>query len=65
MLIALSKIKDMKTTFIVAAATIAGVILVKILMNKKDVVEGMEDAAPVKRSHHLTDVFAHAKNHSE
>ncbi len=55
----------MKTTFIVAAATIAGVILVKILMNKKDVVEGMEDAAPVKRSHHLTDVFAHAKNHSE
>ena len=55
----------MKTTLIVAAATLAGVVLVKLLMNKKEAIEQMADPATVKRSHHLTDVFAHAKNHSE
>ncbi|MBK7306240.1 MAG: hypothetical protein IPI88_03855 [Chitinophagaceae bacterium] len=55
----------MKTTFIITAATLAGVLLVKLLMNKKEAVVEMADAAPVKRSHHLTDVFAQAKNHNE
>lgn len=55
----------MKTTLIVAAATLAGVLLVKILMNKKEAMEEMDNTVPVKRSHHLTDVFAHAKKHGE
>ena len=55
----------MKTTIIITAATLAGALLIKLLMNKKEAVEEMLETAPVKRSHHLTNVFAHAKNHSE
>ncbi len=56
----------MKTKIIMAAATIAGALLIKYLMNKKnEELSDFQETAPVKRSHHLTDVFAHAKNHSE
>lgn len=52
----------MKTTLLIAAATIAGSILIKYLMKSKEAGKAITDAVPVKRSHHLTDVFAHAKN---
>jgi hypothetical protein len=56
----------MKTKFVfaAAAATLAGAILIKHLMNKKSTVE-QPAKVPVKKTHHLTDVFAHAKNHAE
>ena len=55
----------MKTTFIITAATLAGVLLVKLLMNKKEAVVEMADPVTVKRSHHLTDVLKKKKNHNE
>ena len=55
----------MKTALIITAATLAGAFLIKLLMNKKEAVEEMAEAPLVKRSHHLTNVFAYAKNHSE
>ena len=55
----------MKTTLIITAATLACALLIKLLMNKQEVVEEMLETAPVKKGHHITDVFAHAKNYSE
>ena len=55
----------MKTTLIIAAATLVGTLLVKYLMKTREAEKEILDTVPVKRSHHVTDVFAHAKNHSE
>ena len=53
----------MKTKLIIAAATVAGAFLVTYLMKKKKSNKRIAEPVPVKKSHHLTDVFAHAKNH--
>ena len=53
----------MKTKVIIAAATVAGALLVTYLMKKKQASKLIADEVPLKKSHHLTDVFAHAKNH--
>ncbi len=56
----------MKTKLIMAAATIAGALVVKYFMAKRNEITGQSpETAPAKRSHHLTDVFAQAKHHAE
>ena len=53
----------MKNKLIMAAASIAGALLVTYLLRKNESSKEIADIAPVKKSHHLTDVFAHAKNY--
>lgn len=56
----------MKTKLIMAAATIAGALVVKYLMaQKNESTSQSPETAPVKRSHHLTNVFAQAKHYAE
>lgn len=54
----------MKTKLIIAAATFAGAVLIKYLMNKTTVAQ-QPAKLPAKKNHHLTGVFAHAKNHHD
>jgi hypothetical protein len=55
----------MKTKLLIAAAaaTVAGALLIRYFMNRKEVPNQSATPIPAKRVHHLTDVFAHAKNH--
>lgn len=53
----------MKTTLVIAAATVAGALLVKYFISKAEAAQQPAPAMPPKKTHHLTDVFAHAKNH--
>ncbi len=53
----------MKTKLLIAAATVAGALVATYLMKKKQLNKMVADVAPPKKSHHLTDVFAHAKQH--
>jgi len=63
-LLLFQKIKtNMKNKLIMAAATIAGALLVTYLFWNKESGKPISETAPVKKSHHLTDVFAHAKNY--
>ena len=55
----------MKTKLVIAAAaaTVAGALLIKYFINSKEVPKQSATPIPAKRLHHLTDVFANAKNH--
>ncbi len=53
----------MKTKLIIAAATVAGALLIQYFLKKAHAAEQIAPAVPLKKSHHLTNVFAHAKNH--
>jgi hypothetical protein len=56
----------MKAELIMAAVTIAGALVVKYLITKRNENTSQSpEIAPLKRSHHLTDVFAQAKHHTE
>jgi hypothetical protein len=55
----------MKTKLVIAAATVAGALLVKYFMNRVEAARQHAIVVPPKKTHHLTDVFAHAKNHVE
>ena len=55
----------MKSKLIIAggAALLAGAALITYLMKKNKPVKQVREYQPLKKTHHLTDVFAHAKNH--
>ena len=55
----------MKTKLIIAAATVAGAVLMNYLLKKKEAAEQTYEPLPAKKIHHLTNVFAHAKNHMD
>lgn len=55
----------MKTKLIIAAATVAGAVFISYLMKKSQVAEQSPQLLPAKKNHHLTNVFAHAKNHMD
>ncbi len=55
----------MKTKLIIAAATVAGALVAAYFMKKRETGNQIVEPIPVKKSHHLTDVFAHAKNHAD
>jgi hypothetical protein len=55
----------MKTSLILAAAaTVAGALLVTYLLKRKQSPNQPAEMLTLKKSHHLTNVFAHAKNHN-
>lgn len=54
----------MKTKLVIAAATVAGALLIKYFMNKVEASQQPVQSAPPRKTHHLTDVFAHAKTHA-
>lgn len=51
----------MKTKLLIAAATIAGALVATYMMKRKQASRMTPDVAPPKKSHHITNVFAHAK----
>lgn len=53
----------MKTTLIITAAAVAGTLLVKYLMSNKEAARQVPEPVPLKKSHHRTEVFAHAKKY--
>ena len=53
----------MKTKLLIAVATVAGALVATYMMKKKQPLKMNADVVPTKKSHHLTDVFAHAKSH--
>jgi len=56
----------MKTSLILAAAaTFASALVVTYLLKRKQSHKQLAEMLPLKKSHHLTDVFAHAKNHTQ
>jgi hypothetical protein len=42
----------MKTKIIIAAAAMAGALLVKYIMSKRKIVKYIAEAVPLKKSHH-------------
>jgi len=55
----------MKTSLILtAAATVAGALLVTYLLKRKQSYIQTGEMVPLKKNHHRTNVFAHAKNHT-
>lgn len=57
----------MKSKLIIAgtSAILAGAVLITYLMKRNKSVKQVGEYLPFKKSHHLTNVFAHAKNHAE
>jgi hypothetical protein len=57
----------MKNKILIAAAAAAGAALVTYLIRRAGTNSYSQtpQSIPAKRSHHLTNVFAHAKNHSD
>lgn len=55
----------MKTKLVIAAASIAGALLVKYFMNRAEASRQAATVVPPKKTHHLTEVFAHAKHQAE
>ena len=55
----------MKTKILIAATVAAAAALVAYLVKSSGTNNDSPKTTPVKRSHHLTNVFAHAKNHGE
>lgn len=57
----------MKSKLIIAgtSAILAGAVLITFLMKRNKSVKQVGEYLPFKKSHHLTNVFAHAKNHAE
>ena len=53
----------MKTKFIITAATLTAALVATYFMKKRQTGTHPAELVPVKKSHHMTDVFAHAKNH--
>ena len=56
----------MKTKILIAtAAAAAGAVLITYLVKRMKAGNSSPKTIPVNKSHHLTEVFVHAKNHAE
>jgi Flp pilus assembly protein CpaB len=57
----------MKTKLIIAAATVAGAVLISYLLKKSKSEDAEQTPQPfsAKNNHHLTNVFAQAKHHMD
>jgi len=55
----------MKNKIIIAAAAAVGTALIITLVKRRNANKHISDPIPSQKSHHLTDVFAHAKNHTD
>ncbi len=55
----------MKNKIWIAAAAAASAALVAYLVRRSGKVSPTPQMIPAKRSHHITGVFAHAKNHKD
>ncbi len=54
----------MKNKIIIAAAAAAGTALIISLVKRMKASKRISQPIPSQKSRHLTDVFAHAKNHA-
>ena len=55
--------KNKNKVLIATAAAAAGAALFIYMMRKRKVTKQSPEAIPSRKSHHLTDVFSHAKNY--